>query len=94
MRELGLSARQFSDESELETLQRESFNYFIHEANPRNGLIIDKTAKNWPASIAATGLALTAYPVGVARILVAQRSGGAYTDNIALFLEQPAWNRA
>ena len=55
------------DESELETLQRESFNYFIHEANPRNGLIIDKTAPDWPASIAATGLALTAYPVGVER---------------------------
>ena len=54
-------------ESELETLQRESFNYFIHEANPRNGLVIDRTAKNWPASIAATGLALTAYPVGVER---------------------------
>ena len=65
MRSLGLSARQSSDESELETLQRESFNYFIYEANPLNGLIIDKTAKNWPASIAATGLALTAYPVGV-----------------------------
>ena len=52
---------------ELETLQCESFNYFIHEANPRNGLIIDKTAKDWPASIAATGLALTAYPIGVER---------------------------
>lgn len=55
------------DELELETLQRESFNYFIYEANPSNGLIIDKTAKDWPASIAATGLALSAYPVGVER---------------------------
>ncbi len=59
---------------ELETLQRESFNYFIHEANPRTGLIIDKTAKNWPASIAATGLALTAYPVGVERGYWTRRS--------------------
>ena len=67
MRELGLSRARSSEESELETLQRESFDYFIHEANPLNGLIIDKTAKNWPASIAATGLALTAYPVGVER---------------------------
>ncbi len=67
MRELGLSPARSIEESELETLQRESFNYFIHEANPLNGLIIDKTAKNWPASIAATGLALTAYPVGVER---------------------------
>ena len=67
MRKLGSSVGQPSDESELETLQRESFDYFIREASPLNGLIVDKTAKNWPASIAATGLALTAYPVGVER---------------------------
>ena len=54
-------------EAELETLQRETFDYFIYEANPANGLIVDKTKANWPASIAATGLALAAYPVGVAR---------------------------
>ncbi len=55
------------NEAELETLQRETFDYFVHEANPANGLIIDKTAANWPSSIAATGLALAAYPVGVER---------------------------
>ena len=54
-------------DAELEQLQRESFDYFIYEANPDNGLIIDKTAVGWPASIAATGLALAAYPVGVER---------------------------
>ena len=32
-----------------------------------NGLVIDKTAQNSPASIAATGFALAAYPVGVER---------------------------
>jgi len=51
----------------LEKLQRESFGYFVDETNPLNGLVIDKTAPNWPASIAATGLALAAYPVGVER---------------------------
>jgi len=35
--------------------------------NPVNGLVIDKTAMDWPASIAATGLALAAYPVAVER---------------------------
>ena len=53
-------------ESDLTTLQRETFDYFLNEANPVNGLIVDKTAENWPASIAATGLALACYPVGVA----------------------------
>src|SRR4029078_5965704 len=52
---------------ELEKVQRQAFSYFLHEANPRNGLVIDKDAPNWPSSIAATGLALAAYPVGVER---------------------------
>jgi hypothetical protein len=51
----------------LDTLQKETFDYFIHEANEANGLILDKTAPNWPASIAAVGLALTSYPIGVER---------------------------
>ncbi len=52
---------------ELEKLQCETFGYFLHETNPANGLVIDKTAPDWPASIAATGLALAAYPVAVER---------------------------
>jgi hypothetical protein len=51
----------------LDQLQRQSFAYFLHEQNPKNGLICDKTQLGAPASIAATGLALTAYPVGVER---------------------------
>ena len=43
-------------DSELETLQRQTFGYFLHEADPVNGLVVDKTAAGWPASIAATGL--------------------------------------
>jgi hypothetical protein len=62
-----MSSKKLTIEAELELLQRESFSYFLHETNPANGLVIDKTAPNWPASIAATGLALTAYPVGVER---------------------------
>ena len=52
----------------LAAIQRESFGYFLLETNPANGLVIDKTcAADWPASIAAVGLALAAYPVGVER---------------------------
>jgi len=49
----------------LTDLQRESFGYFLHEVNEANGLVSDKTSRDWPASIAAVGMALTAYPVGV-----------------------------
>lgn len=54
-----------STDAELRLLQQEAFGYFLHETSPVNGLVIDKTAPDWPASIAATGLALAAYPVGV-----------------------------
>lgn len=52
---------------QLLQMQRKAFAYFHHEANPLNGLVADKTAPHWPASIAATGLALAAYPVAVER---------------------------
>ncbi len=53
--------------TEIETLQSDSFGYFVHEVNPNNGLVIDKTARDAPCSIAATGFALAAYPLGVER---------------------------
>jgi hypothetical protein len=54
-------------DAELDKLQRETFGYFLHETNAANGLVIDKTAAGWPASIAATGLGLACYPVAVER---------------------------
>lgn len=59
---------------ELQVLQREAFSYFIHEANPHNGLVIDKTEHGCPSSIAATGLALASYPVGVERGLMTREA--------------------
>jgi hypothetical protein len=51
----------------LDALQGETFEYFVHEANPMNGLIADKTQAGSPASIAAVGFALSSYPVGAER---------------------------
>jgi hypothetical protein len=51
----------------LKNLQQDSFGYFVHEVNRKNGLVLDKTAENWPASIAAVGMALTIYTIGVER---------------------------
>ena len=56
----------------LEKLQQETFGYFLHETNPANGLVVDKTAAEWPASIAATGLGLACYPVAVERGFMAR----------------------
>jgi hypothetical protein len=41
------------DDAVLDRLQCETFEYFLKEVNPLNGLIADKTRDGWPASIAA-----------------------------------------
>jgi hypothetical protein len=62
-----MSSKKPTVEVELGRLQLETFGYFLHETNPENGLVLDKTAPGWPSSIAATGLALASYPVAVER---------------------------
>ena len=42
----------------LDALQRDAFGYFLHETNPANGMVADKTQPDAPASIAAVGFAL------------------------------------
>ena len=56
-----------SDEAMLDGLQRASFNYFLENTNPHNGLVADTTRVGSPSSIAVIGFALSAYPVGVER---------------------------
>ncbi|MES2739379.1 MAG: glucoamylase family protein [Pseudomonadota bacterium] len=56
----------------LYILQQDSFDYFMVECNRANGLIRDKTCEGWPASIAAVGMALSVYPVGVERGFMAR----------------------
>ena len=63
-----------NDDHRLRHLQQRAFAYFEHEANPDNGLVIDKTAPDWPASIAATGLALASYPVAVESVWLSNQA--------------------
>src|SRR6188474_205008 len=51
----------------LDRLQATTLLYYLHESNPANGLVRDKTAPGAPASIAAVGLALATIPVLVER---------------------------
>ncbi len=59
-------------EQQLQHLQKSAFTYFKQETNPTNGLVLDKTAPSWPASIAATGLALASYPIAIERGFMTQ----------------------
>ena len=51
----------------LARVHEASFAYFRSETNPANGLVIDSTNPESPASIAATGFLLTGLPVAVER---------------------------
>src|SRR4051812_10697026 len=66
-RKLPVINPQGTDSEMLATLQKETFEYFLREANPTTGLIADNTAPNAPSSIAAVGMAISCYVTGVER---------------------------
>ncbi|MGH8524044.1 MAG: glucoamylase family protein, partial [Gammaproteobacteria bacterium] len=51
----------------IDLLQLSTILYYLHETNPDNGLVRDKTDLNAPVSIAACGMALATIPVVVER---------------------------
>jgi len=81
--------RSFSDQ-QLETLQRLTFDYFLKETNPENGLVPDSTRAGSPCSITATGFALAAYPVGVERGFITRKDAITRTLTTLRFF----WNSA
>ena len=56
----------------LGQLQLTTLLYYLHESNPINGLIRDKTDPRAPSSIAATGLGLATVPVLVERGVISR----------------------
>ena len=54
-------------DEDLARLQFSTLLYYLHETNPDNGLVRDKTEPNAPASIAAIGMAIATIPVIVER---------------------------
>ena len=54
-------------EERLDMLQRQAFDYFLHQTSPLTGLVADESAHGCDASIAAVGFGLASYPVAVER---------------------------
>ena len=63
-RKTGIGCRPTRD---LDRLQWTTILYYLHETNPDNGLVRDKTDPAAPCSIAAVGMALATLPVVVER---------------------------
>src|SRR6185312_14790038 len=83
-----------SDAEMLDRLQRETFAYFLHESDPRTGLIVDKTEPGTPASIAVVGMGLTAYVVAVERALLARDDAVERTLRVLRFFESSEQSEA
>jgi hypothetical protein len=58
---------QAPDPEMLDNLRRAIVDYYLNEANLRNGLIADRTQPGSPSSIAAVGMGLSVYIVAVER---------------------------
>jgi hypothetical protein len=77
-------------DDELRRLQRTTVVYYLHETNPDNGLVKDKTHPDAPCSIAAVGLALATIPVVVERgVLVRKFAAKAARRRLRNLLDLP-----
>lgn len=82
------TARPAGDDALLGDIERRTFGFFWERVNHRNGLMPDR----WPTpsfcSIAATGFALTAWPIGVERGWIRREQASELTLRTLRFLEQ------
>ncbi|MFH1593590.1 MAG: glucoamylase family protein [Candidatus Omnitrophota bacterium] len=62
------------DEKFLDKLERDSFEYFLEEVNPENGLIKDSSRPGSPCSVAAVGFGITALCIGESRGWISKRA--------------------
>ncbi len=72
----------------LDTLQYKSFLYFIHEINPENGMVKDRSQPSSPASMAAVGFAIPIWAIGSEKSWMSKEQAIDYTLALFNFL----WN--
>ena len=78
------------DDAFLEYLQQVHFDYFWYLANPKNGLVPDRSATGAASSIAAVGFGLSAIPIGIDHGWISRQQGAARVrTTLRTFLEGP-----
>ncbi len=73
------------EETMFDTIQRETFLFFLKEHQPEKGIVKDRTAKWAPASIASTGFGIPSFAVGVERNWISREKAAQITLNILKF---------
>lgn len=68
-----------SDTVMLNQLEKAHFQYFLDNSNATTGLTLDRSSPDSPSSIAATGFALTAIPIGAERGWISREEAGERT---------------
>jgi hypothetical protein len=63
----------------FDDIERRTFDFFWANGNPSNGMVPDRYPSNSPASIAAIGMALSAYVIGVDRRFITREQARART---------------
>jgi hypothetical protein len=74
------------DRELLDDLQRRAFAYFLRHADPVTGLIADTSREGADASVAAVGMGLAAYAVGVERGFLSRDDAVLRTLRVLRFL--------
>jgi len=74
-----------SEQSFLDSLQYRTFLFFWNESNPANGLVKDRSTKDSPASIAATGFAIPAWAIGAEKKWITRQAAAERTLTLLKF---------
>jgi hypothetical protein len=77
---------QMPTDEDLGRLQFTTILYYLHETNPDNGLVRDKTEPTAPVSIAVVGMALATIPVIVERGVIIREFAAKITRTRLRFL--------
>lgn len=81
-------ARRASDSRLLTDIEQRTFEFFWERVNHRNGLMPDRWPAPSPCSIAATGFALSAWPIGVERRWITRDQACDITLRALRFMDQ------
>lgn len=74
------------DESMLDSIQHQTFMFFMGEHHPEWGIVKDRTASWAPASIASTGFGLPSFAIGAERGWITREEAALITLNTVNFL--------